>query len=215
MGRCFAFLAAFVLLGGCELIQGPPPAQLVRMMDDASSADARREGVADLSSQFDFARRPPYTNRYQTLAKTDPDYSVRAMAVRALNISRDHSAIAVFIAALEDDHAVVRLEGAKALANVPDSVAIPGLLRLVRGVRETVVDGHPSRAPEDRDVRIAAADALRRYPTLDVERSLIGYLNEPEFGIAWQARQSLIALTGQDLRYDESAWLQYLVKSGA
>jgi hypothetical protein len=64
---------------------------------------------------------------------------------------------------------------------------------------------------ESKDVRIAAADALRQYRTLDVARILVTYLNETDFGVAWQSRQSLIVLTGQDLQYDESAWLQYLV----
>ena len=202
-----------LLAAGCELVEPVTPAEAVRLMEDRTSADARREGIADLSSRFDFARVPPYTSRYQQIAKTDPDYTVRAMAIRALNISRDRSAVPIFIAALDDDHAAVRLEGAKALANVPDPAAVPGLLQLVRGVRESVADGHPVRTPEDRDVRVAAADALRQYPTLDVERTLVGFLGENEFAVAWQARRSLVALTGTDLRYDQAAWLQYLVKS--
>jgi HEAT repeat protein len=209
--RSLLLVPVLLLALGCDSVT---PADAVRLMEDRRSADARREGIADLSSRFAFARVPPYTSRYQQIARSDPDYTVRAMAIRALNISRDASATPIFIAALDDDAEPVRLEGAKALANVPDPAAVPGLLRLVRGVRETVVDGHPSTAQEDRDVRIAAADALRHYPTLDVERSLIGYLNETEFAVAWQARQSLVALTGQDMLYDEAAWLAYLVRAG-
>ena len=211
-------LTVLLLGGGCDVLKPVTLADAVRLMDDANSADARREGVADLSTRFAVGRVPPYAGpggRYQRLAKSDPDYTVRAMAVRALNVCRDASATPIFVAALDDDAEPVRLEGAKALANVPDPAAIPGLLRLVRGTHETVVDGHPALVPEDRDVRIAAADALRHYPTPDVERSLVGFLNENEFAVAWQARQSLVVLTGQDLQYDEAAWLQYLVKAGA
>ena len=217
MRRCRHVIAALALLAtaGCELFQPVTAAQAVRLMEDRSSADARREGIADLSSQFDYARVPPYTTRYQQIARTDEDFTVKAMAIRALNISRDRSATPIFVAALDDDHVAIRLEGAKALANLPDPAAVPGLLRLARGVRESELDGHPTRSPEDRDVRIAATDALRRYPTLDVERTLVSFLNENEFGIAWQSRQSLMALTGQDLRYDEGAWLQYLVRVGS
>lgn len=208
---CWVPLVLLGIAGGCAPVS---PAEATRLMEDPSSADNRREGIADLSANFDFARVPPYTKRYQSIAKSDPDYTVRAMAIRALNVSRDRSATAIFIAAMEDDHVPVRLEGAKALANVPDSAAIPSLLRAARGVHEVTVDGRPLQTPEDRDVRIAATDALRRYPTLDVERTLVGFLGETEFGIAWQARQSLVSLTGQDLRYDESAWLQYLLRAG-
>ncbi len=204
-----------LLAGGCELFTPVTFDQAVRLMNDPASADARREGVADLVTRFPAGRRPPYPGRYHDLALHDPDFIVRAMAIRALNICRDPSATPIFIAALDDDHENVRLEGAKALANVPDPLAVPGLLRLARGLREGRIEGHPIALAEDRDVRIAAADALRHYPTLDVERTLVGFLNETEFAIAWQSRQSLIALTGRDLRYDEGAWYDYLVKAGA
>ena len=207
-------LVPLLLAGGCSLVEPVSQADAVKLMDDANSADARREGIADLATNYPAGRRPPVTRHYRELALHDPDYTVRAMAIRALNISRDATATPIFIAALDDEAEPIRLEGAKALVNVPDPAAVPGLLRRVHGTRETVVDGHPALLPEDRDVRIAAADALRRYPTLDVERSLVGYLNETDFAVAWQARQSLIALTGLDLQYDEAAWLGYLVKVG-
>ena len=209
--RRVVIIAALLIAGGCAPV---PAADAIKLMDDPRSADARREGIADLVTVYDFARHPPYVGRYHQLAQHDPDYTVRAMAVRALNVCRDPTATPIFIAALDDDAEPVRLEGAKALANVPDPAAIPPLLRAVRGTRETVIDGREAVLPEDRDVRIAAADALHHYPTVDVERSLVGYLNETEFGVSWQARQSLIALTGRDLLYDEAAWLEYLVKSG-
>ena len=63
---------------------------------------------------------------------------------------------------------------------------------------------------EDRDVRIAAADALRHYYRLDVARELVGALGAREFALAWQSRRSLRTLTGKDHRYDQGAWLGYL-----
>ena len=67
-----------------------------------------------------------------------------------------------------------------------------------------------NRVEEDKDVRMAAADALRHYKTLEVARTLVLLLSDRDFGIAWTAHHSLKALTGRDLRYDESAWLEYL-----
>ena len=194
---------------------GPTFGEAVQLMHDDTSADARREGMADLVTGFPQARTPAFAVGYHRAALNDPDPTVRAMAVRALNICRDASATPIFVAALADANEPVRLEGAKALANVPDRNAVPGLLTLLSGDRPGVTASRfappGSEGVENRDVRIAAADALRRYPTLDVEHALIGVLNGPDFGLAWQARQSLITLTGQDLQYDAGAWLRFLV----
>jgi hypothetical protein len=205
--------APFVAMGrSIDYASGHTPAKAVAHMEDKNNADWRRLGIVDLVSSWDYARRPPYTTRYKQIAQNDPDFTVRAMAIRALNISRDTSATPIFIAALDDDNELVRLEAAKALANVPDPAAVPVLLRHLQGQRETLAAavGRPSVSEEAKDVRVAAADALRHYRTLDVARTLVSYLNEGDFGIAWQARQSLHALTGRDLKYDQASWLKYL-----
>ena len=217
MPRRSITLAALALLpvaaGGCEVFDPLTTDQAIKLMDDPSSADNRRQGIAYLVTHDPAAVAPPYPRHYQRLAKSDPDYTVRAMAIRALNVCRDRSATPIFIAALADENEPVRLEAAKALANVPDPAAVPGLLAALRGERHLLIGDRDAVVPEAPDVRIAAADALRQYPTLNVERTLVGFLND-QFALAWQSRQSLVALTGQDLRYDEVAWLRYLVVAG-
>ncbi len=203
-----AIASPFVALG--DAASGNTPAKAVRKMEDMNSADIRRQGIADLVTKWDFAKKPPYTTRYRQIAQNDPDFTVRAMAIRALNISRDASATQIFIAGLDDENELIRLESAKALANIPDVMAIPGLIRRVQGKREITSEGRPETVDESKDVRIAAADALRHYPTLDVARTLVSVLGERDFGLAWQSRRSLISLTGQDLNYDEAAWLRFL-----
>jgi hypothetical protein len=42
----------------------------------------------------------------------------------------------------------------------------------------------------------------------------VDVLNDDDFGVSWQARQSLELLTGQDFRYDPKAWLNYLAVAG-
>lgn len=205
-----AIAAPFEALGrALDYASGHTPAKAARLIEN-ENPDYRRTGVADLAISWDYARKPPYTTRYKQVAQNDPDYTVRAMAIRALNVSRDATATAIFIAALDDENELVRLEAAKALANVPDPAAVPALLRALQGRRETIVDGRPLALDEGKDVRIAAADALRHYRTLDVARSLVSCLNERDFGVAWQSRQSLTQLTGRDLNYDQAAWLKYL-----
>jgi HEAT repeat protein len=199
--------APLIFLIGCDSVK---PANTMRDLKSAS-ADRRREAIATLVTQSDFGKREPDLGYYRSLAQDD-DYTVKAMAIRALNIARDHSATSIFIIALKDNNELVRLEAVKALANLPDPTAVQPLLQVLEGTRMVESpDGHPTLLSENKDVRIAAADALRQYRTLDVARVLVTYLNETEFGVAWQSRQSLITLTGQDLKYDESAWLQYLV----
>ena len=180
-----------------DRLNGKNPIWALKKMEDPDFPDERREGINYLADQS-FARRPPWTTRYQQIASDDPDYTVRAAAVRALNRARDKTATPVFIAALSDRNDLVRLEAAKALANVPDSKSVDPLTKIV------------ANPVEGRDLRIAAADALRHYRDVGAARSLVSVLNGKEFGVAWQARHSLRTLTGHDMRYDERAWLIYL-----
>lgn len=176
---------------------GSTPAHYAQMME-SDVPDVRRQGINGLSDR-DFGRKPPYTTRYEQIARSsEAGPLVRATALRALNRSRDASAIPLFIRGLSDPAPQVRLESAKALGNMPDPEAVAPLMARVQN------------ATEDKDIRIAAADALRHYSRLDVARMLVGLLNEGEFSIAWQSRRSLHTITGQDHRYDQAAWLAYL-----
>jgi hypothetical protein len=69
-------------------------------------------------------------------------------------------------------------------------------------------------AETDTDVRISCTEALRNFHTAEVMHALVDELDDQDFGVAWQARQSLELLTGQDFRYDPKAWLIYLAGSG-
>jgi HEAT repeat protein len=203
-------IASLLLFTGCETLDssmkqtgnffsriGKSPRKSAANMEDPYFPDERREGMNELVKR-DFGRRPPYTERYAQIARSDNDWLVRASAVRALNRSRDRSAIPVFVAALGDKNDQVRLEGAKALIHLPDESAVTPLVRLVQN------------PDEYRDVRIAAAEALQHYRSLEAARALANNLSSRDFGVAWQSRQTLILMTGQDLRYDEAGWLAYL-----
>jgi hypothetical protein len=197
-----------MICGGCETfsdlgqrlsdkISGRTPRAAAVQMEDPYFPDERRIGINRLSS-YPFGLHPPYTTRYEQIARTDQDWLVRATAIRALNRARWQPATPLFIKALNDVNDHVRLEAAKALSNVPDPDAAPVLLNLVNDTTE------------NRDVRIAAADALRHYKTVEVARTLATQLGGREFGLAWQSRKSLMEMTGRDMRYDESAWLNFI-----
>lgn len=164
---------------------------------ESVDADRRRVGIVNLTNRS-FGKAPPYTTRYTQIARFDTSPLVRATALRSLNRSRDESATGLFIASLEDESPLVRLEAAKGLANMPNPNAAGPLLKLFIDPKEEV------------DVRIAAADALRYNRTLEVARALVDSLSAPDFGISWQSRRSLRAMTGHDFRYNQSAWLELL-----
>jgi hypothetical protein len=197
-------LLMLMMSGGCQqfdntvnYFKGNTPGRYARLMEDENFPDNRRLGISELAKK-DFARKPPYTTRYQQIFQSDPDPSVRAMAIRSLNVSRDSTAPELYIRALNDVDAAVRLEGAKALGNMPNDAAIDGLLKLLN-------------APEEsQDIRIAAASALRHYQRRAVATALVGVLDERQFGVAWQARRSLQRISGVDYAYDAPAWLEYL-----
>jgi HEAT repeats len=181
-------------------------------MDDPLFPDKRRQGVNEVVVR-PVGRRPPYTLKYLQLAQNDTDYTVRAIAIRALNRSRDASADPVFVRALSDDQPLVRLEAAKALNRLPDPTAVPLLIAHLQPTYDTGNfddTGRPLQQDEIQDVRIASAEALAHYKALNVARALVDMLDSRDFGIASEARTSLRTITGQDFAYDQGAWLNYL-----
>jgi HEAT repeat protein len=182
------------------IFTGDTPATAARQMLDEQSADARRHGILRLAQEQYARQGEPENELWADMARRDKDYTVRAAAIRALNWARDPHHTQIFIDALTDEHPLVRLEAAKALANIPDPNAITPLL---------------SRLQNDvsRDVRIASADALRCYKTDEVAHALITTLPESDFDVAWQSRQSLRLMTAYDFGYDEQAWIRYLAEN--
>lgn len=180
-----------------DFARGETPFNAAKAMIDPNSPDLRRKGIVKLSNR-EFGRQDPYLKQYEVMARDDNDPSVRAMAIRALNRGRDKRAVPIFLSALEDKNDHVRLEAAKALANVPDPSATAPLLR------------HLENPDENVDVRIACADGLRLYPSSEVAQALVRALRDRSFGVSWQARRSLQLMTGHDFRYDTVAWLNYL-----
>ncbi len=185
-----------------DVITGAPK-RYALMMEETGYPDLRRKGMLELAER-PFGEKPPYTTRYAQIAVekypdgSKADYLLRASAIRALNRSREPGHTALFVAGLADESEWVRLESAKALNRLPDPSAVPTLIAVA------------SRPDEQRDIRIAAAEALQHYKKIEAARALVVLLNERDFGLAWQAQRSLTRLTGKNLGYDDKAWLAYL-----
>jgi hypothetical protein len=182
-----------------RILEGDTPSKAVRMTIDSSSADNRRQGVYKLV-EYDFAHKPPYTTRYEQMAQSDPDATVRAAAMRACNRSRDRNATKVFIGTLADpkETDAVRLEAAKGLCNLPDPAAV-GVLLGVANSRDA-----------NRDLRVASVDGLKYYRSMEVGRALGNLLADRDFAVAWQARRSLVYMTHRDFKMDQGAWLGFI-----
>jgi len=138
---------------------------------DSPSPDRRRQAVTKIVGQG-FGKGLPYTDVYRGMSLLDTDHTVRAAAIRALSRSRDPGAKPVFVRGLSDGDASVRLEAAKALSRAPDASAELALRKVLQD---------PQESPE---VRIAAAEALRHYGSLDSARALVSQLNGQNFAIA-------------------------------
>jgi hypothetical protein len=173
------------------------PANYLSEMEDVNNSDHRREGILNLVKYRFVRTNPIYSKRFDQIAK-DPqaDFSVRAAAIRAMNYSRSKVDRSTYVDALDDAQPEVRLEAAKALSNMPDELAAPKLIQ------------HMQR-DDNKDVRIASADALRNFKTPEVARALIGELSDRDFSVAFRARESLIFMTGRNFRFEEADWLNF------
>lgn len=181
-------------------MSGNTPFDAAKGMLDPYYPDRRRQAIMYFSKRS-YGRQDPYVNYYAEMARADDDHTVRAMAIRALNRSRSSNNTALYIKALDDGNELVRLEAAKALANIPEPPALAALIKRLENPEEQV------------DVRVACADALRCYRTSQAAQALIRVLRDREFAVAWQARKSLKLMTGQDHRYNQAAWLTFLTGS--
>lgn len=193
-----------------RLVTGQRARDVFQKMIDPDSPDLRREAIFEIADRK-LGRTDPYMHKVWAAyaatqvpgEKPDADFTVRAAAIRALNRARVTAYTPLYLKVLsnKDEHELVRLEAAKALANMPDSKAAPALARII------------GSAEENKDLRIACADALRNHRDLVVAQALINVLSDRVFGLAHQARKSLVLMTGRDFRYDQAEWLRYLAQS--
>lgn len=193
-----AFLAACA--GGCksgnpftlERLFGPPPAKLVAMAFDVQDPDKRREGIVALSSKS-WGLREPHLKDYATILRADKDATVRSAAVRALGKAGDVKYLDHVVRALSDQSATVRWDAALALAGVRGPSA-----------EKPLIDG--ALNDSSADVRSACAQTLRHYRSGRVVRTLVRCLDDASLAVRFNARASLVKLTGIDMGPDSRAW---------
>ncbi|MAE66606.1 MAG: hypothetical protein CMJ18_20235 [Phycisphaeraceae bacterium] len=178
----------------------PSPAQLARDAFDISDADKRRRAVALLSSA-DWGGEDVYLETYRLAARTDPDDSVRAVALSALGRHGNVDDVPLIISSLKHGSLNVRWASARALQKIHNPKAISPLIK-------AATDDEVS------DVRVAAVKALGQYARPSVFDALVGALNDTDYSVSYNAWQSLQTLTGETLPMDARPWLAWSKENG-
>ncbi len=214
-----ALTMASLLSGGCAKGQRKSrvwtSAQAERFLMEAlqsESPDERRRAVERVANSK-YGDSDVSVQTMSLIVRTDTSQVVRCAAARGLGQSRHASAFESLLQVIDapnhaqdvrEPEAALRracLEAVDLLvqAGVPPEDE-SGLVRLVAQAMLT---------DAERDVRIAAARLLRWFQHPDALDALIEVLRVPEFAVAYEAEQSLIALTGHthNRRYD--AWRRW------
>ena len=171
----------------------PKPSEAVRWVF-SYDADKRREGIALLTGA-PFGGEEVYVKIYR-LKLDDPDATVQAAAIRAMGLWGHVDDVPNLLRFAHHDASLVRWELAQALQKIHNPVAITALTDVVL-------------SDKDADVRMAAAAALGQYPSPSVFSTLVGALDDTEWGVVQAAHDSLVCLTGEDLGFESRPWLQF------
>lgn len=181
-----------------KLLPESPQQKRQKLMERLASSDAdqRREGVLMLgdkeSSQWDVTPRI-----LSIMAQGDPNPQVRTAAVGVLSqLDRPEELMTTLAATARDDSPQVRRETLRALTHL-DNPEVSAILR--------------ERLKKDPEatLRSEAAKQLKRFSQEEVVPALITALSDTEFSVLYEARHSLIAITGEDFGYDAGAWRDY------
>lgn len=188
------------------------PREAVAAAVNAYDPDARARGITTLAGAS-FGGEEPYRRLYAFHISEDPDRSVRAAAAHALAIHGRPKDAEVLVAGLSDESEFVRWEAAKALQRIhaPSRDTIDALRNAVQMPLDPVI----STSSEEKDgelnadVRMAAAHALGQYADPGVFDSLVGALNDQDYGVVAAALRSLRLLTGKDFGTDARVWVKW------
>jgi HEAT repeat protein len=188
-------VAAWVL----KLLPDSPQVRRQKLMERLGSADAdqRRQGVLMLS-EGDAPSWDATAKILRIMARGDVDGQVRAAAVHVLV---KNYAIENIMDVLKDTAGdkipLVRRETLEGVSRRQENDAMEILLVMLE-------------KDEERAIRSRAAAVLAKYPHRKVVRSLVTGLEDSEFAVSYQARESLKKLTGKDFGYDVREWQSWL-----
>ena len=161
-------------------------------------ADLRREGVLMLG-EGEAAGWKATPEILEIMAIGDTEAQVRAAAVGVLvRIDEKERLPDVLAKTSQDVSALVRLESVAGLSSGGDDGSMNLLVNMLN--RDT-----------ESEIRGRAAAALGNYPNRRSVQALIAALDDDDFGVIYQAEQSLRKLTGKDFSDDARRWNEWLI----
>jgi len=176
--------------------------------------DERREAVTRLASSR-FLEDETVVDALCTIARTDISPSVRCAAIRVISESKHTKAITCLVAiisAQDGDGTVVppqpevRADALNALTSCAES----GILDEETASRARQAAIRLVKTDPARDVRLAAVRLLGRIRHPESVAALIEALQHRDFGIVYEAEQSLNRLTGRSFNQDVRAWKDWI-----
>ena len=196
-----------LLLCGCDTIsqdiaglgdmfKAKSPSEAARGAMDPTDPDKRREGIT-LLSNAPFGGVEIYVKMYRDSVDNERDPIVKTAAIQALGKHGQSEDALHILPHLAHPNDQVRWAAARALQRLHNPAVVPDLLRAL------------GNETENKDVRIAAAQALAQYPEDRVFQGLVGALNARDLAINTAAEESLHTLTGQVFNLSAPDWLAW------
>jgi HEAT repeat protein len=188
-------VAAWIL----KLLPDSPQVRRQKLMErlGSSDADKRREGVIMLG-KGDAPTWDATPKILRIMARGDQDGQVRAAAIQVMVKSYQvENIMDTLTATSKDSSALVRLESLYGLEKNPKDESMLVILEMLEQDSES-------------SIRAEAATALARYRDRKAIRMLLKGLDDSEFSVSYQSRESLRKLTGKDFGYDVSQWQSWL-----
>lgn len=147
-----------------------------------------------------------------------PDVQISRVAIDLAGVSGSSRAAEPLVAALRDTRERVQLQAVRALGRLGDARAVPALIEALRSedellaalAKDALVAIGPSAVPElirvlddaqaSDQVHWMAARALARIGDARAMPTLIGHLDDANYGVRWLAADGLVALGAEGLR---------------
>lgn len=195
------------------------PQQWLDVALESRQADERRKAVDALASGR-AATEEWAVKAFDSIARTDVDSMVRVAALRGLRRSMSAATVPTLVKLLTPGTppadarpapGPVRWEAMQLLRDIGRDGNVPADRQ--SAVAEVLVQ-RAERDP-DRNVRIAAVEAMGDYRETRVTQALLAALKDRDFAMQSAAEGSLRRITGESHAYDAEEWSTALSKSPA
>jgi len=223
-GRWLAVGVAAVIASGCSrqkssrqftewLNRNNAHHQVVTALE-SDSPDARRQAVNRLALTKDVTADWAFA-ALDTVARTDRNEHVRCAAVRAMKNYYDERPVATLLMILNQPRYKDQVRPTSESLRWDAIIVLHELRRrmLIPADREQeALDSLLTalRREKDRNIRLAAADALGWYSDRRALEALVEAMNSRDYGLARGCNQSLVRLTGVDHDCQADRWASWL-----